>query len=201
MLMKNKDQILLEEAYGKVLDKESKLNDYWGSSEQPYWRPGPNPTVDLVLLYKGKVLLIKRNSKSSTEANKWAIPGGFVDTNTKKGQKFEYDRESPKQAAIREVEEETQLYLANIKDVGSRLKEVGVYEGEGRDPRDNEEAWSRSHAFTLTLTDEDGIDPNKVKGSDDASEARWFDINNLPSPLAFDHEKIISDALKIEKLY
>jgi ADP-ribose pyrophosphatase YjhB (NUDIX family) len=89
------------------------------------------------------------------------------------------------------------LYLANIKNVGSRLKEVGVYQGNQRDPRDNKEAWSRSHAFTLTLTDDDGVNVNKIKGSDDASDAQWFDINNLPSPLAFDHAKIIKDALSI----
>ena len=153
--------------------------------------------MDLVLFYKGKVLLIKRNNKSSTEANKWAIPGGFIDTNTKKGELFKYDRETPKQAAIREVTEETQLYLANIKNIGSRLKEVGVYQGNQRDPRDNKEAWSKSHAFTLTLTDDDGVDFNKIKGSDDASDAQWFDINNLPSPLAFDHVRIIKDSLSL----
>ena len=188
---------LVKRLLNKTYGKSSKPADYWGSARQPYWRPGANPTVDLVLFYKGKVLLIKRNSKSSTEANKWAIPGGFVDTNTKKGEPFKYDRETPKQAAIREVTEETQLYLANIKNVGARLKEVGVYQGNQRDPRDNKEAWSRSHAFTLTLTDEDGVDPNKIKGTDDASDARWFDVNNLPTPLAFDHDKIIKDALSI----
>jgi len=188
---------LVKRLVNKTYGKNSKPEEYWGSVKQPYWRPGANPTVDLVLFYKGKVLLIKRNNKSSTEANKWAIPGGFVDTNTKKGEPFKYDRETPKQAAVREVTEETQLYLANIKNIGSRLKEVGVYQGNQRDPRDNKEAWSKSHAFTLTLTDDDGMDVNKIKGSDDASDARWFDISNLPSPLAFDHLKIIKDALSL----
>jgi 8-oxo-dGTP diphosphatase len=182
---------LLNKDYGKNFNPVN----YWGSTKQPYWRPGANPTVDLVLFYKGKVLLIKRNNKSSVEANKWAIPGGFIDTNTKKGELFEYDRETPKQAAIREVMEETQLYLANIKNIGSRLKEIGIYEGNKRDPRDNKEAWSKSHVFTLTLTDEDEVNVDKVKGSDDAAEASWFDLNNLPLPLAFDHEKIIKDTL------
>ena len=188
---------LVKRLVNKTYGKNSKPVEYWGSVNQPYWRPGANPTVDLVLFYKGKVLLIKRNNKSSTEANKWAIPGGFIDTNTKKGELFKYDRETPKQAAIREVTEETQLYLANIKNIGSRLKAVGVYQGNQRDPRDNKEAWSKSHAFTLTLTDDDGVDFNKIKGSDDASDAQWFDINNLPSPLAFDHVRIIKDSLSL----
>jgi len=30
---------------------------------------------------------------------------------------------------------------------------------------------------------------------DDASEAKFFDLDNLP-PLAFDHEKIVEDAVR-----
>ena len=186
----NKDQQLLEEAYMSIV--ESGMD--WGSSEQPYWRPGPNPTVDLVLVYNNKILLIKRGS-GGAEANKWAIPGGFIDTSAKKGEPFTMDKELPKQAALRELEEETKLDLTSASDIGSRMIEVGVYEGDQRDPRDNENAWSRSHVFALVLTDKDGIDINSARGSDDASEAKWFDINKLPSPLAFDHEKIIQDAL------
>ena len=131
----------------KTYGKQIKKDDYWGSEQQPFWRPGANPTVDLVLIHNGKVLLIKRNSKSKTEVGKWAIPGGFIDTNADKGEPFKFERETPKQAAIRELTEETGLYIANIKNVGERLKSVGVYEGNKRDPRDNKESWSQSHVF------------------------------------------------------
>ena len=191
----NKDQRLLEEAYMSILESGTD----WGSSEQPYWHPGPNPTVDLVLVYNDKILLIKRGSGGS-EANKWAIPGGFINTSVKKGEPFRMDKELPKQAALRELEEETGLDLTSASDIGSRMREVGVYEGDQRDPRDNEKAWSRSHVFALVLTDKDGIDVDSARGSDDASEAKWVDTNKLPSPLAFDHEKIIQDALsKLKK--
>ena len=188
--MKSKDQQLLEEAYMSIL--ESGMD--WGSSEQPYWHPGPNPTVDLVLVYNNKILLIKRGSGSS-EANKWAIPGGFIDTSAKKGEPFRMDKELPKQAALRELEEETKLDLTSALNIGLRMREVGVYEGDQRDPRDNKDAWSRSHVFALILTDKDGINVDSARGSDDASEAKWFDINKLPLQLAFDHGKIIQDAL------
>ena len=188
--MKSKDQRLLEEAYQYIIEFQAD----WGSTEQPYWRPGPNPTVDLVLVYNNKILLIKRGS-AGAEANKWAIPGGFIDTSAKKGEPFRMDKELPKQAALRELKEETKLDLTSASDIGSRMREVGVFEGDQRDPRDNKDAWSRSHVFGLVLTDRDGIDVDSARGSDDASEAKWFDISKLPSPLAFDHGKIIQHAL------
>ena len=33
-----------------------------------------------------------------------------------------------------------------------------------------------------------------AEGGDDAAEAKFFDVNELP-PLAFDHDRIIKDAL------
>ena len=172
-----------------------KPEGYWGSANQPYRYPGPNCTVDLVIIYNNKLLLIQRKGK--VEGGKWAIPGGFIDTNSKKGEPFQFGRETPRQAALREVTEETNLYLANIPNINKRLKEVGVYEGNGRDPRDNDEAWSKSYAFTLTLSDKDDVDFAKMRGMDDASDAKWFPVNQLPTNLAFDHEKIIRTALNL----
>ena len=36
-------------------------------------------------------------------------------------------------------------------------------------------------------------------GSDDAAEARLFGENDLPSPLAFDHAKILADYFRYKK--
>ena len=41
----------------------------------------------------------------------------------------------------------------------------------------------------------EGKDMDKVKGLDDACDARWFQIDALPKP-AFHHEQIINDFLK-----
>lgn len=40
-----------------------------------------------------------------------------------------------------------------------------------------------------------GYPPDKVKGADDAIQARWFPIDSIP-PLAFDHDKILRMALE-----
>ena len=37
---------------------------------------------------------------------------------------------------------------------------------------------------------------NKIKAGDDASKAQWFELDQLPQNLAFDHNKIISFAAK-----
>ncbi|HDQ16432.1 MAG TPA: NUDIX hydrolase, partial [Bacteroidetes bacterium] len=65
---------------------------------------------------------------------------------------------------------------------------LNVYSDPDRDPR--------GHTITLAYLLEE-IN-GKLKGGDDASEARFFDLDNLPD-LAFDHDKIIRDALRRNK--
>ncbi|EGD71835.1 MAG: Putative NUDIX hydrolase [Candidatus Parvarchaeum acidiphilum ARMAN-4_'5-way FS'] len=126
----------------------------------------PSLAVDGVILKDNQILLIKR--KNDPYKDKWAIPGGFVEY----GEKTE-------DAVLREVKEETGLE-AKISDL------VGVYSNPKRDPR--------KHVVSITylLKDISGTE----KGGDDAKEAKWWNINELPE-LAFDHKYIINDALRI----
>jgi ADP-ribose pyrophosphatase YjhB (NUDIX family) len=39
---------------------------------------------------------------------------------------------------------------------------------------------------------------DRIRGGDDASDARWFDIGQLPQDLAFDQNEIVK--LAVEKL-
>jgi len=81
------------------------------------------------------------------------------------------------EGAIRELEEETGLKL-------EKLQQVGAFGTPGRDPRGR----TISIAFVGLIVTE-----AKVKASDDAVDAKWFKMNDLPD-LAFDHCKIISEA-------
>lgn len=171
----------------------------WGSNKQPFWRPGANPTVDLVVTRAGKsgdeVLLIRRADKPGVaEAGKWALPGGFHDTDARKGEPWVPGRETASQAALRELAEETQLEAHELEEY---MRHLGFYDRRGRDPRDNPGAWAVSNAFALHLDAAHAA--RSVAGSDDADQAEWVDIEELHGyELAFDHVKIAQRAGLIE---
>ena len=124
----------------------------------------PKLTVDGIINKDDCILLIKR--KNNPFKGKWALPGGFV----------EYG-ETTEKAVIREILEETGLET-KVK------KLLGVYSDPNRDPRGH----TVSVVYILEVLD------GKLKGGDDASEAKFFQENQLPE-LSFDHEKIIRDYL------
>ena len=133
-----------------------------------YSYPRPMVTVDMVVVassHPRSVLLIKR--KNEPFAGKWALPGGFVDMN-----------ESLENAAARELLEETRLSLAN-------MEQFKTYGNVDRDPR------GRNIAVVFYSVIPEAV---TVTGSDDAAEAKWFDVTDLPE-LAFDHNRIITDFL------
>lgn len=127
-------------------------------------------TVDAVIFYQKnnekQVLLIQR--KKDPFKGAWALPGGFLEK-----------EESLEDGAKRELEEETGLKIGE-------LKQIRAFGTPGRDPRGR----IISIAFFAETREE-----QKVKGSDDASDAKWFNIKELPD-LAFDHNQIIKEALE-----
>jgi len=133
-----------------------------------YEYPRPAVSADVVVLDResDSILLIQR--KKDPFAGSWALPGGFMDMD-----------ESADVAAIRELKEETELVIDCVK-------QIGAYSTVDRDPRGR----VVTVAFFATASQSDHI-----AAADDAEDARWFSINELPD-LAFDHAKIIADGLK-----
>ena len=69
------------------------------------------------------------------------------------------------------------------------IEQLKTYSARGRDPRE----------FVVTVAYYALVKRNKyvIKGGDDAVEAKWFSINELPElNLAFDHAQIIQDAIE-----
>lgn len=130
-------------------------------------------TADVVLLAAREdgqlcVLLIRRGWPPFE--GRWALPGGHVDPG-----------EETVSAARRELHEETGLHAVD-------LFPVGVYATPGRDPRGRYVTF----AYTTTLS---GLPPLPTAG-DDAKEAQWWPVRELTEDgLAFDHYRIITDAL------
>lgn len=126
-------------------------------------------TTDCVIFSQNpegpRVLLVQR--KIDPYQGKWALPGGFVET-----------QEPLEEAAKRELQEETGLVI-------DHLEQLRAYGTPGRDPRGR----TLTIAFVGYTSKEEA-----VKGADDAAAARWFDLQQLP-PLAFDHDEILQDAI------
>ena len=100
-------------------------------------------------------------------AGQWALPGGFVEVG-----------ETVEEAAIREAAEETGLAVEI-----ARL--VGVYSDPERDPRGH----NVSVAFLARVLS------GELSAATDASEAALIDPSSVE--LAFDHARIVHDALSL----
>ena len=85
--------------------------------------------------------------------------------------------ESPRDAALRELAEET-----GAPEVP--LMELGIYGAPGRDPR----GWVVTSAWLGFATA-----ALRVTAGDDAARAEWHRLDQLPA-LAFDHAAILQDA-------
>lgn len=155
-----------------------------------------NLTCDLFVLNPdNEILLIKRSETAEACPGQWALPGGFVDTVAKKNEVWKEGLETPPQAALRELKEETNLTLP----LDSNILAIGIFEGNNRDPRDTTERWTKSFAYFYQIPEEIYLEQKSlIRGLDDADEAKWFNLNNIHElQIAFDHLVIINKAKKL----
>ena len=88
--------------------------------------------------------------------------------------------ESLEDAARRELKEETGVESAS-------LEQLHAFGDPGRDPR--------TRVITVAYTALLPSDTLTLRADTDAADARWFPLDALPSPLAFDHARILACAL------
>ena len=136
-----------------------------------YEWPRPMVTTDAVVyvVHDGriKVLLIERGRDPFK--GKWAFPGGFLEMD-----------EQLIDAAYRELEEETSM-------TGVSLTQMYTFGRVGRDPR--------GRMITVTFIGQAQPDQMEVAAGDDAADARWFYVDQLPE-LAFDHQRVMDMAIE-----
>lgn len=142
-----------------------------------YEYPRPAVTVDALVFWLQEkdmqILLIKR--KKDPFKGCWSFPGGFMDMN-----------EPPEVAVTRELDEETGLKL-------KEMVQFGAFGAVNRDPRQR----TVSIAYFKVLNE----DPGPVKGADDADDACWFSLHDMPLRLAFDHKDVLVRAKVFADMY
>lgn len=138
-----------------------------------YQYPRASVTADAVLFAEKQSQLYVLLIQRGNDPYKgyWAFPGGFLNMD-----------ETVARCAERELEEETSIVLT-----GMQLS--GVYSDVERDPRGR----VITAAYTAMTT------MPQATAADDAAAAQWWPLNELP-PLAFDHDKILADAMKVLKI-
>lgn len=139
-----------------------------------YKYPRPAVTTDTIVFTfqenELRVLLVQR--KHDPFAETWALPGGFVEPN-----------EDLENCALRELREETGV-------VDPYVEQLYTFGQPDRDPRGR----VISVAY-MALLGRDQAAQQRVQAGDDAGDARWWNIYELPE-LAFDHARILDYALQ-----
>ena len=167
----------MTDSYQKALDEFQHIETYRAS-----WRNAPYPpifvTADAVVSHSGHVLLVKRSGQPGLGL--WALPGGFVNQN-----------ETLREAAIRELQEETRLAVP-LADLLENVRGEKVFDY----PRRSLRGRTITCAFHFELQHSGSLP--LVRSGDDAARARWVPIEQLCSMFAQlfeDHFFILSHFL------
>jgi 8-oxo-dGTP diphosphatase len=135
-----------------------------------YDYPKPSVSADCVIFgFDGtdlSVLLIERGQEPFK--GRWTFPGGFMNMD-----------ETTLQCAARELKEETGLN-------GMPLEQLGAFSSVDRDPRER--------VITVAYFSVVRISENDPVAGDDAANASWFRIADVPL-LAFDHDLVLRTAI------
>jgi len=159
------DELVAEQAYFRRYKEEWEVAPYAPTFV----------TTDAIVVQSGHVLLVKRRTQPGKGL--WALPGGFVNAN-----------ERLEEGVIRELREETKLKVPVPVIRGSvKRKHTTVFDTPGRSLRGR----TITHAFLIDLEPQQKLP--KVRGADDAEEARWFplDVVDAMGEILFEDHKLI----------
>ena len=126
-----------------------------------------NSTCDLIAVREGKILLYRR--KRNPQKGWWALPAGYL----------EWD-ETLEECVKRELREELGFSVRSVAL-------LGVYS----DPkRDLDGRQNIAHCFVGEVSGKMKKDTSEV------GKVEWFELDELPEKIAFDHRKMIADYRK-----
>ena len=156
---------------------------------------GPNHCVDIIVVSAATkdVLLITRGGEAGH--NCIALPGGFVDSGAAKGGVFTPDVESWREAAARELREETGIECDSAKLLPLPARQGPLPDGSPRDPRETATAYTVDHPFLLIVDNETFI---SAAAGDDAKDMLRVPLSDAADMVNFsDHRFILQDAAQV----
>ncbi len=127
-----------------------------------------NSTCSVIAYDDKKILMIKRGTMPLI--GYWALPGGYLDWD-----------ETLEECALRELKEETG-YVGKF----AKLFTVNSKPNRSKDGKQNID-----HVYVIqNILNKYGYDKNEIL------DVKWFSLDNLPSKIAFDHKRTISEFRK-----
>lgn len=146
-----------QEQYKQLCDEYNYIENY-----KKQWSGSPFPptfvTTDAVVVQSGHILVVKRGMNPGK--GRWALPGGFLQ-NT-----------SVTKSMLNELKEETKIDVP-YPILEASIKDTKIFDHPKRSLRGR----TITHAYMLKLNDNKPLP--KVKGADDADEARWMSFNDI----------------------
>lgn len=160
------------EDYKNICEEYKFVEEYKKS-----WKSAPYEpifvTVDACVIQSGHILLIQRKARPGKGL--WALPGGFLNP-----------LEKIEDAVIRELREETKIKVP-VPVLKGSIVSSKVFD----DPYRSSRGRTITHGFLFNLRPD--ISLPQVKGSDDATKAKWFPLSEVYRSMMFeDHMDILN---------
>ena len=156
---------------------------------------GPNHAADpIVSRFKRgeegqlEVIVVKRK-----DTGEWALPGGMVDDG--ENVSVTVRRELEEECGAIEDPQERSKFHADVEKLFQDGKKV--YTGYVDDPRNTDNAWMETTAFSFHCSEELGERLN-LKAGDDAQAVSWIDVSNYDIRYKYmyaDHQKLVDAAV------